>query len=296
MREFMAWLKIFRVTNLPTVPGDALAGAAFLIFLSQVTPSISCAVASSISLLFLYMFGLADNDIVGGATDVARPIPLGEVSSLKVRIASVVCLILSLLLAFFFSLPLAWYVVFLFLTIAILIYNRSKMPLLMGLCRGLGVASGMCAVSKGMTFTALNLLPLSIVVLGWAFYITGVTKLSEGEEGDSSGLSLKRYFWGAPALLPIAAFLFVPYSSELILPIAGCVFTFIAWCFIVFPLSQEHTSQMRMQAVGKTIGALLYMQIGFMFIGRMIPFVAAACILWLTARFIKKSLPFITGS
>jgi hypothetical protein len=38
------------------------------------------------------------------------------------------------------------------------------------------------------------------------------------------------------------------------------------------------------------------MQIGFMFIGRMIPFVAAACILWLTARFIKKSLPFITGS
>lgn len=296
MRKFTAWLKLFRVTNLPTVPGDALAGAALAMFLVGDCAPIKTAIASSISLLLLYMFGLVDNDIVGATSDVNRPIPSGEISIRTARVASVVCWIGALAIAVASVVPVAWYLIFVLLTLSILIYNRTKKPLLMGLCRGLGVASGIAAVVKTYSCSFSTVAPLIVAVLGWAFYIAGVTKLSEGEEGDSQGLGVKRYIWGLPALLPILASFFTPKPDEFILPVAGCVFTFAMWCFTVAPLGETHTSQMRMQSVGKAIGALLYMQIGFMFIGRLMSFVAASCILWLAARFIRKACPSISGS
>lgn len=296
MRKFIAWLKLFRVTNLPTVPGDALAGAALAMFFVSDCAPVKTAIAASVSLLLLYMFGLADNDIAGAKSDGDRPIPSGEISICMARVASIVCLLGALALAAANSVSFAWYLNFTLLTVLILIYNRTKKPLLMGLCRGLGVVSGMLAAVKNFPCDFLIVAPLTVVVLGWSFYIAGVTKLSEGEESESVGLGFNRYIWGMPALLPILAFFFIPKPDEFILPVSGCVFTFVVWCFTVAPLGGAHTSQMRMQAVGKAIGALLYMQIGFMFIGRLMPFVASSCILWLAARFIRKAFPSVSGS
>ena len=89
------WLKFFRVVNLPTVPGDVLVGAAAATWCvraslsAQELASVALAVAASCC---IYMFGLADNDIVGAATDKDRPIPDGEISHSKVlREKGVIC-------------------------------------------------------------------------------------------------------------------------------------------------------------------------------------------------------------
>ena len=248
MKYVMPWLRFFRVVNLPTVPGDALAGAALaMAFLPETFP-VSLAIAASVSLLFLYMAGVADNDVAGADTDVNRPVPLGEISLLQARIASFVCWLLSLGIALFMSFPVAWHVVFSVLTLLIVAYNRLKIPLLMGLCRGLGVASGMCAVAKSAPLQVSVLAPLAIVVFGWTLYIASVTKLSEG---------VSRYFLGLSALVPASSVFFASVPGDFVLPVAGCVFTCIVWMLIVFPLGNEHSSLVRMRSVGKTIGALL---------------------------------------
>ena len=68
-----SWLKLFRVVNLPTVPGDVLVGAAATLAWG------GCGIASAhaverialaaLASVFFYLFGLADNDIVGAAKD-----------------------------------------------------------------------------------------------------------------------------------------------------------------------------------------------------------------------------------
>ena len=54
-----AWLRFFRVVNLPTVPGDVLAGAAVAAAASgsPARPALPI-VAASLSAVFVYLFGL----------------------------------------------------------------------------------------------------------------------------------------------------------------------------------------------------------------------------------------------
>ncbi|MBR1589173.1 MAG: hypothetical protein IJ658_12705, partial [Kiritimatiellae bacterium] len=61
------WLQFFRLPNLPTAPGDALAGAAVLMCFSA--GGFAQAAAAGAAALGFYMFGLADNDIVGVSAD-----------------------------------------------------------------------------------------------------------------------------------------------------------------------------------------------------------------------------------
>ena len=61
-----AWFRFFRVVNLPTVPGDIWVGAVAVWFGAGIicdygTPLFNATIAGGL----LYMFGLADNDIVG---------------------------------------------------------------------------------------------------------------------------------------------------------------------------------------------------------------------------------------
>ena len=74
----LAWLRLFRVVNLPTVPGDVFVGAALMSFFSW--RAMSGLAAAACASVFLYMFGLADNDIVGAKGDSGRPIPDGEIT------------------------------------------------------------------------------------------------------------------------------------------------------------------------------------------------------------------------
>jgi len=202
------WLKLLRVVNLPTVPGDVLVGAAAAICWG------GCGVASeqalerialaAVSSVFLYLFGLVDNDIVGAATDSGRPISDGQVSMASARIARMLCLVLgvatSASAAFFVSsaegrdyavmFAICQIFVALALVVAVLAYNRTKRPLLMGLCRGINVFLGATAIFPlpmwilAFVRAPLHACTVAVVVAVWTAYVAAVTKYSEGEESD----------------------------------------------------------------------------------------------------------------
>ena len=197
------WLKLFRVVNLPTVPGDVLVGAAAAMAClrsadvsARVGVPISLAVVSSV---FMYMFGLADNDIIGAAFDKGRPIPDGEISMRDAKLARGLCLALgfipvlaAVLWLSEFSVPIAapGILVPLVLAKAIVSYNRLKSPLLMGACRGLNVLLGVTAaippfmLPRSVARAPYAACVVAAVVLLWTAYIAAVTWYSNGEERD----------------------------------------------------------------------------------------------------------------
>ena len=160
-----AWLRLFRVQNLVTVPGDVLVGAAACGGLTA-TRATDVALVCVASVL-MYLYGLVDNDLVGAATDPkTRPLASGEISPGAARVVRTACLGLAVLALYFGRGPFLSLVA---LTVAIQLYNRTKNPLLMGAARGFNVLLG------GFAW-----MPAGI----WFAYITGVTKYSERETVD----------------------------------------------------------------------------------------------------------------
>ena len=160
-----AWLRLFRVQNLVTVPGDVLVGAAAcgaLTFARAADVALVC-----LASVLMYLYGLVDNDLVGAATDPkSRPLAAGEISLRAARCARTACLGFAVLALYFGRGP---FPVLVALTVAIQLYNRTKNPLLMGAARGLYVLLG-----------GLAWLPAAV----WFAYIAGVTKYSEREAVD----------------------------------------------------------------------------------------------------------------
>jgi len=306
-----AWLQFFRLPNLPTAPGDALAGAAVVLLLRD--GSLSAALAAGGATLFLYMYGLADNDVVGAAADAVnapeRPIPRGEISLRSAKFARSACLFLALLLGAAAHLPPGWWLGAALLTAAICVYNRVKSLWLMGLCRGLSVLCGTLAVLPArVTFRGYpaELLMAAALALGWTLYIAAVTRISEGEESASEGLSPRRYLLGLAAFVPLLAagpYFFFAYPSgdsrglvPLLFPVLGCLWAYARWCAAVAPLGVPHGPETRRPAVGRAIGALLYLQLGFLLLAPHRAFVAVAAALWFSARLIRRYAPRISGS
>lgn len=317
------WLRLFRVPNLPTVPGDALAGAAFMMPAGDAT--LVQAFAMAVGVLFVYMFGLADNDIIDAPLDAKnapdRPIPRGEISLLAANVVMCVCLCAAWFVPFWIiqlfcpGAPMTWrwIVAMLLLFSCAYTYNRSKRTWLMGACRGLSVICGGMAVwvpdlhpytQKILPVHWYLLASLAVLAVGWSVYIMAVTKLSEGEERPSEGLGNRRYLLGLAVFLPLLAFVPIAFApgveissySMFILPVTGCVCAFMAWCSAVAPLWLPHGPPERRRAVGKTIGALIFLQIGFMLMWLRLSFLVAAVGLWLASRLVRRLVPHISGS
>ena len=95
-----AWLRFFRVVNLPTVPGDIWVGAVAVWFGAGIicdygAPLFNATIAG----VLLYMFGLADNDIVGAKADKGRPIPEGQIPMWAAQVARGICLLGAIVVA-----------------------------------------------------------------------------------------------------------------------------------------------------------------------------------------------------
>lgn len=305
------WLQFFRLPNLPTAPGDALAGAAVVLLLRDASPR--AALAAGLAALFLYMYGLADNDVVGAASDAElapeRPIPRGEISLAAAKVARSCCLFAALLTGAAVHLPPAWWLCAALLTGTVCLYNRTKNKWLMGLCRGLSVLCGTLAVlPPRFTLRAhpAELLMSAALVLGWTSYIAAVTWLSEGEERTSGGLSPRRYLPGLAAFVPLLAsapyFLFAHPAGDprgmgpLLFPVLGGLWAFATWCAAVAPLGEPHGPERRRPAVGRAIGALLYLQVGFLLLAPHRALLLTAAVLWLSARLVRRYVPRISGS
>ena len=208
------WLRFFRAVNLPTVPGDVLVGAAAVLCGGRADVAPLPLTAACAAGVLVYMFGLADNDIVGAATDSGRPIPDGAISMRAARIARGLCLFGAMIAGAVADLPPAWWIAAFALAVAIVVYNRTKWCLAMGLCRGLNVACG------GAVFCASPSLPLSACALFWTLYVAAVTKYSEGEELDPERKRRVGFLVGAIVYLQLIA-LIAFYVRPLL--IAGAV-------------------------------------------------------------------------
>ena len=220
----LAWLKLFRVVNLPTVPGDVFVGAALMSFFSW--RAMSGLAAAACASVFLYMFGLADNDIVGAKGDSGRPIPDGEITLGAARLARGLCLFAALVVALIGSLPRFWWPVALALVLSIVVYNRTKWSVFMGLCRALNVVCGVACVKIAFTQGDERLVyPVAVVAGLWFLYIWAVTKYSEGEEKNPGKKRLVGMFVGGIVYLQLLVLIVITMMEADTMPllVAGAV-------------------------------------------------------------------------
>ena len=216
----LAWLRLFRIVNLPTVPGDVLVGAASVLcwgadaaISSRYAQVIA---AASLASVFLYMFGLVDNDIVGAKGDRGRPIPDGEISIGAARIARGLCLFAALIVGAAANLQSDWWIASFLLAMSVVIYNRTKLSLFMGLCRGLNVLSG--AVIVGMCGIELAALAL-VAPLVWTLYITVVTWYSTGEENAPDKKRRVGLLVGGIVYLQLAVLIYLTMKGASVMPL-----------------------------------------------------------------------------
>lgn len=163
-----AWLQLVRVPNLPTVPGDPLAGIFLAADPDLGAVPIGRAIAVAAASLLIYAAGLIWNDIADVDEDRRdrpdRPLPSGRIS---VRLAAVVGAVLAAM-----GVALAVWAgartgaVALILSAAALLYDvRTKRiawlgPLNMALCRALSMLMGVSLVvdtvgtPRGLPFLA----------------------------------------------------------------------------------------------------------------------------------------------
>ena len=184
-----AWMRLIRVPNLVTVPGEPLAG--LLIATGGVWPGGFPAAAVLLAPIFLYAAGLVMNDLCDQDEDrvqrPARPLPSGDISPGAAKAATAVLLLAGLGLclpagerAFMTGLILAGSIAF---------YNLSAKrvsvvgPFVMGLCRGLSLLLGASPfLQRGITDPLLLLGAFEAVLL----YIAMVTHLARSETRDRS--------------------------------------------------------------------------------------------------------------
>lgn len=222
----LAWLRLFRVVNLPTVPGDVFVGVALWPCFAGCAWSIRQAAFTAAASVFIYMFGLVDNDIVGAKGDRGRPISDGEISLGLARLARGFCLLAALVVAALADLPRCWWPVALALALSIVLYNRTKWSVLMGACRALNVVCGVVGVSRVYSMdAALMAGPLAVVSGIWLLYIWGVTWYSKGEESDPAKRRRVGLLVGGIVYLQLSVLIYLTMRDARAMPmlVAGAV-------------------------------------------------------------------------
>ena len=301
------WLRFFRLPNLPTVPGDALAGAALALAVSNSQLlTFNSQLLTSLIVLFAYMFGLADNDIAGEFEDRAnapeRPIPAGEITLPQARLARTTCLLAAVALAYFSKLTVLLPFVAVLL-IFVLLYNRMKNDFritgffVMGLCRGMGLACGIVTATwlEHIIPTLEMYFAYAAAFLAWTLYTAAITWLASDEHEADKGMDFFRFIPGMAVLIPLATLRF--YGGNAFLPILlFCVAAYVAWVLAVLPLGKPHNPDLRRRAVGKSIGALMLLQAGFILTIRDWRLLCVFLSLVIIRALMRHFRPKITGS
>ncbi len=182
--KLQAYLQLFRVPNLFTVPGDVLAGFVLAGGMSHSWLELGGLCTAS---LCAYIFGLITNDLADLKEDTlerpARPLPSGAVSRAGAVTAAGASAITALA---FSSVTLRTLLLCAAMLLCILLYNfvlkknggawgTAGAAAGMGLCRGLNVWLGVLLVAEP------DYLPAVCFALGEVLYIAGVTAAAEEE-------------------------------------------------------------------------------------------------------------------
>ncbi|MBR1870637.1 MAG: hypothetical protein IJ802_02310 [Kiritimatiellae bacterium] len=322
MSRWKIWARFFRLPNLGTVPGDPLAGVAY----ATVTlgadnvhvPLISRAMMA-LAALALYMFGLADNDIHDCKDDRrtwirrkddldARPLAIDLLTMREAKTARALCLAAFAVFGLAGAFPMRWWMLNFAVLAMIFSYNRIKEIYtdwglwFMGLCRGLSAASGAAtAYPPNDMLTDLQASQIGFFLAGWVVYTIAITYLGQEEEYADEPLPFHRYMWGLGVFFPFFAIIFFPTPEDVPLklwfaPSAGMLLAYVAWCRAVHPLGRRHKPADRRKAVGRAVGAILLLQMGYFLAPLSWGWTLAAICLGIFARRLRRIAPYISGS
>ena len=224
------WLRLVRLPNLLTVPGDPVAGFLLASAVADRPFAALPLVAAAGASLCLYAFGLILNDLVDIETDRVerpdRPLPAGEITVPQARMAAIAMALSGLNLALVAG-PAALYVAAT-LTGLIFLYNAAlkRVPVAgvvtMGLCRGASLLLG--AAAANMPATCPEAAPALAAAIGLAAYVAGFSALAKREmdadkpQGIVRWLPFAALLFCLPAVLIITASLCKP--EPIILPVA----------------------------------------------------------------------------
>lgn len=259
--EWMGWVRLVRLPNLLTVPGDVLAGYLLAVGAGAVWgPHLGLTIALS---LLLYVGGLIMNDLADIHVDAQerpdRPLPSGAVDDLYARLVMMSCLALALLLARYLGWPTV--VVSLAIVVSMTLYNQFLKgtvlgPLLMGCCRGLNVWLGASLVSGRTDLFYL-------ATGGYTFYVLAMTAVASSEV---TGRRL-----GGRALWPLLAVVWLSATLLHQTPVSGSTLTRLGVVlFLAFSMTGlaawrlwEAGPRSAPPLIGLLISVLLFLQAAF---------------------------------
>lgn len=264
----LPWTRLLRLPNLPTVPGDPLAGFMLArLAVPEAAPAAGSAVSAAAAALLMYGFGLLHNDLVDREVDRRerpdRPIPSGQVRLPAVRRAA-----LGLALAGWACARVSGAWVFgaaVLLTLLVWLYNavlkRRALagPLAMGLCRGLSVLLG--ALAGGWRGGRPPDDPVVVGAAGVALYIAAVTWVARDEADAGNAFPIPaRKRWGPVLALAVLFALLIrlrtPAPAAALLA-AGA----LAWgAGTAVALQRASATEAVASAVGRWIRGLLPVQ------------------------------------
>lgn len=202
-----AWLRLLRLPNLLTVPGDVLAG--FLLAPAATGRDWAQLLLAIPSGLLLYSAGLVLNDLFDYAEDLrdrpSRPLPAKEISREAAAAAALIFLwVAAFLAAFFDALPIA-----ISLILGIVLYDVGLKrrpwigPALMGACRAGNLLLGAAVASDGLPATPFPW--IGALLLG--SYVGVVTQLARNETAPGTKFPPERIGKLLGLLIPLQALL-----------------------------------------------------------------------------------------
>lgn len=203
MSTLIAYLRLVRIPNVFTVPGDPLAGAALALVGATVPAPTRGPLLAAAAGCLIYLAGMAFNDVFDREEDArdrrSRPIPSGQVSVAGASLLGLL-LIAGGLAAAWQASPMAGQCA-VALVIATFAYNGALKsgpagPLAMGLCRGLNLLMGAFAVGWTPAGATAHAGPWVAAVL-LAAYVVAITRAAEGEvtgaDATAAGKALERF-------------------------------------------------------------------------------------------------------
>lgn len=198
--SFGAFMKLFRISNSPTIISNVLVGAAVAASIEPNSfPNITHVIAVTTSLVLIYIAGMAINDYFDQVVDTSerptRPIPSGQISTGTALLCGVGLLLLGMIACAFVSLDVLPWVML--LGSAVLAYNMLHLakfvgPLLMSMCRMLVpiIAAIALSPSQAPEWTILIFFALP---LGAATFGISLAARNEMQRKNSAGDNIQTH-------------------------------------------------------------------------------------------------------
>ena len=202
-----AWLRLLRLPNLLTVPGDVLAG--FLLAPAATGRDWVQLLLAIPAGLLLYAAGLVFNDLFDYAEDLRerpeRPLPANQISREAAAAAALIFFwIAAFLAAFFDALPIAIPLILCVILYDVGLKRRPWIgPVLMGACRAGNLLLGAAVAADGLPTSPFPWIGAALL----GIYIAGVTQVARTETAPGTQFPPARIGRLLGLLIPMQALL-----------------------------------------------------------------------------------------